>query len=103
MQAQRQSVNQPSGRLWMLAASRSVQQQESEARQELDGLEAEREAAMQAGVTGWANCLQVITSKRQTPDIKPVCSKHGLLTSCAARPWLQGRASPASYTRLESS
>ena len=65
LQAQRQSVSQPSGRLWMLAASRSVQQQESEARQELDDLEAEREAAMQAGVSCWADYLQVILKQQR--------------------------------------
>jgi len=50
LHAQRVSLSQPSGRLWMLAAGRSVQQQEDEAREELDDLEAEREAAMQAGM-----------------------------------------------------
>ena len=50
LHAQRVSLSQPSGRLWMLAAGRSVQQQEAEAREELDNLEAEREAAMQSGM-----------------------------------------------------
>jgi len=49
LHAQQVSLSQPSGRLWMLAAGRFVQQQEEEAREKLDDLEAEREAAMQAG------------------------------------------------------
>ena len=53
----------------MLAASRSVQQQESEARQELDGLEAEREAAMQAGVTSPG---LVTASQLQAANMRPI-------------------------------